>query len=331
MVTYAFLFFLVVIVYPIASLSKYGEVRRMKNNLKLYPLNNNPTKGIYPTSIIQIGAYQKWLKNIKGRNVIVALLDTGVDYYHPNLRNQVIDGYNFSDEGNANCFLDYNGHGTHVAGIIVGKSSLDNLFTGIAPEAKILALKVLDKNGTGKVKSLIDAIHYSIDWIGPNKERVDVINISLGVQKNDILLHNAVKRAVEAQIPIIAAAGNYGDNDNYSNEYSYPGAYKEVIEVGAVDENNIITSFTNTNEEIDIYGPGHQILSTYLDKKLIALSGTSMAAPHITGAIALLIEEQRNTGKSEDERTIFSLLCKNTKSMELDNSKIKGCGALFLT
>ncbi|MEK4539172.1 S8 family peptidase [Peribacillus sp. FSL K6-1552] len=290
-------------------------------------------KDIYLPNIIQIGADHKWDQNITGKNVVVSVLDTGVDELHPNLSGQVIGGLNFTNDyqGDVSIYKDNNGHGTHVSGIITGKFSTDNNVVGVAPEARILALKVLDMNGIGNVKSLIEAIHYSIDWRGPNQEKVEVINISLGVKQNDPELHEAVKKAVEAQIPVVTAAGNYGDGNIFSNEYLYPGAYQEVIEVGAVDRNNKITSFTNTNEQIDIYAPGVHIVSTYLNGDLITYSGTSMAAPHVSGAIALLKDQVRSNRISLNESEIFSLLCKNTKPMNLSNKEIEGCGALYLS
>lgn len=307
----------------------------MNNRVSLYSVKRDTVglKDIYLPNIIQVGATRKWNQNILGKNIIIAVLDTGVDESHPSLNRQVIGGFNFSNDyhGDITIYKDNNGHGTHVAGIIVSKFRSDINVVGVAPEAKILALKVLDMNGIGNVKSLIEAIHYSIDWRGPNQEKVEVINISLGVKNEDPELHAAIKRAVREQIPVVAAAGNYGDGNVFSKEYLYPGAYQEVIEVGAVDGNNSITSFTNTNEQIDIYAPGVQIISSYLNGDTISFSGTSMAVPHVSGAIALLIDQERRKGISLNESEIFSHLCKSTKPMNLSNKEIEGCGALYLS
>lgn len=305
----------------------------MKNCTRLYPIKKTKFKDTYSHNIFQIGANNKWRQNITGKNVIVSVIDTGVDATHPNLKDQVIDGFNFTNDyqGDVSNYNDNNGHGTHVSGIIAAKHCPDNDIVGVSPNAKILALKVLDSTGAGDVSSLIEAIHYAIDWRGPNQEKVGVINISLGIRTENTLLHDAVKRAVKAQIPVVTAAGNFGDGNIFSREYIYPGAYPEVIEVGAVDINNEIAFFTNTNEQIDIYAPGVQIMSSYLKGELISFSGTSMAAPHVSGAIALLIEQSIGKGELLKEKNLFSLLCKSAKPMNLDNKEIEGCGSLYLS
>jgi major intracellular serine protease len=305
----------------------------VNNSIRLYPVKKVDINSEYFPNIIQVGANRKWRQNITGKNVIISVIDTGVDDSHPSLSGQVIGGFNFTNDyqGDISIYKDNNGHGTHVAGIVAGKFQADNEIVGVAPESKILALKVLDVTGEGNIDSLVEAIHYSIDWRGPNQEKVGVINISLGVRDDYFSLHEAIKRAVQAQIPVVAAAGNSGDGNIFSKEYLYPGAYQEVIEVGAVDANNEISSFTNTNENIDIYAPGVQIMSSYINGDLMALSGTSMAAPHVSGAIALLIEQAKKEDDSLTESGIFSHLCKSTKPMNLGNKEIEGCGLLYLS
>lgn len=301
----------------------------MEKKIGLYPIKKrelNYCATISP-NILQIGAVNKWEKRITGKNVVISVIDTGVDDTHPNLTGKIISGYNFTSEhdGQSSVYLDTNGHGTHVAGIIVG-----NGFIGVAPDSKIIALKVLNENGTGKIDDVIKAIDYSINWRGLAGEKVDVINLSLGIKRSNKGLENAVKRAKKANIPIVAASGNSGDGNIHTKEYSYPGYYNEVIEVGAVDTHNNITDFTNTNEEMDILAPGENIHSTYLNKEFLSLSGTSMAAPHVTGAIALIIEEALiNKIDPLNESKILSILCRHTKKIGLGND-IEGCGVLYL-
>lgn len=307
-------------------------MRTITKEIRLYPVNRVEAKEIYSQNIIQIGAQQKWEKGITGKEVIVSVIDTGVDDSHPSLRGQVISGFNFTEDyqGDISIYTDNNGHGTHIAGIIAGKFQSENKILGIAPDSKILALKVLDSGGNGNVEELIEAIYFSIDWRGLEKERVNIINLSLGVKHDNPILLKAIKDAVTAQISVVAAAGNYGDGNNFSEEYLYPGVYQEVIEVGAMNETNEVAFFSNTNEEIDLYAPGVSIKSAYLNNEIVTLSGTSMAVPHVSGAIALLKEQETKTGQKWSEREIFLLLCKNAKSMKLDNPKIAGCGSLYL-
>ena len=169
---------------------------------------------------------------------------------------------------------------THVAGTIAASNSGSGI-VGVAPKAKILALKALSDDGSGNMEDVIEAIRYATEY------GVDVINMSLGGPHSPEL-HEAVKEAVAKGIIICAAAGNDGDGNPRTEEVSYPGMYPEVIEVGAVDYKGRLAYFSNTNHEVDILAPGVQVLSTYLNGQYAKLDGTSMATPHMTGAVALL-------------------------------------------
>jgi major intracellular serine protease len=181
--------------------------------------------------------------------------------------------------GGTNDYTDQNGHGTHVSGIILG----------VAPEAKILAMKI------DAVGGLAQAINFATEWCGNNGEKVSVMNISQSVQMDNIGLNMAVKNAVDAGIVIVAAAGNYGDGNISTNECIYPGAYPEVVEVGAIDQNGQLAEFTDTNPEIDFVAPGVDVKSTMVFGNYSTLSGTSQATPHTAGVFALVrdyIEKQ---------------------------------------
>lgn len=303
----------------------------MNNHTCLYPTERNKRCiNDLPKNIVQVGAIHKWNKNITGKGVIVSVIDTGVDDTHPNLSGQVIGGFNFTKDYQSDpaIYMDNNGHGTHVAGVISGKFHQDNGLIGVAPDSKILALKALNSKGIGSVETLIEAIYYSMNWRGPRQEKVNIINLSIGIKNNDPKLYSAILDTVKANIPVVTASGNYGDGNNFSYEFLYPGSYSEVIEVGAVNESAKIAPFTNTNEAIDIYAPGVAITSTYLNGQTISMSGTSMAAPHVSGAIALLIEQEIQLKHNHEK--LFSTLCNSTKSITIDNKKIAGCGALYL-
>lgn len=255
-----------------------------------------------PEGVRMIQAPAVWEKAQFGRGNVVAILDTGCQPDHPDLQSQIIGGQNFTADfnGDPDNFNDNNGHGTHVAGTVAASLREGGGVAGVAPEAQMLIVKVLNGEGSGDYAGIISGIHYAIDWTGPNGEKTDVISMSLGGPENVPELHEAVKRAVDAGIPIVCAAGNEGDDSPVTNEYAYPGAYAEVIQVGAVNFERKIASFSNTNDEIDLVAPGVHIYSTYPGGKYATLSGTSMATPHVTGALALI----KNIAEEEFSRKL---------------------------
>ncbi|WP_373285705.1 S8 family peptidase [Pullulanibacillus camelliae] len=242
-----------------------------------------------PKGIELIQAPEIWDESKKGKGVVVAVIDTGVQTDHPDLADRIIGGYNFTSDydNDPNNFYDNNGHGTHVSGTIAASEN-DQGVVGVAPEASILALKVLTSEGSGQYDWIIKGIQYATNWKGAGGERVGVISMSLGGPEDVPEMHQAIIEAVNSGIPVVVAAGNEGDNREDTFEYSYPGSYNEVIEVGAVDLDLKLASFSDTNTEVDVVAPGVQILSTYPQNKYAVLSGTSMATPHVSGAIALL-------------------------------------------
>lgn len=296
-----------------------------KSEIKLIPIttmSRSMTAEQVPSNIEQIGVKYKWSKGYTGKGNVIALIDTGCDVNHPDLADRVIGGYNFTNEhnGNISVFNDTNGHGTHVAGIIAGSINRHGI-VGVAPNSKLLILKVLNSTGGGSIGNLIDAIHYAIDWIGPSGEKVKVISLSLGTKYPSADLHTAIKRAVNNNIPIVAASGNDGDGNIDTNEYRYPAAYEDVIEVGAIDSKNQIAFFSNTNQLVDIYAPGVNIQSTFLEQKFANLSGTSMAAPHVAGVLSLLIEEYESVlNRIPNEEEIFKILMKHTRATLVKNN-----------
>ncbi|TKI66440.1 intracellular serine protease [Lysinibacillus mangiferihumi] len=265
-------------------------------------------------NITSINAKNFWVQGYKGKGVVVAILDTGCNSHHIDLKDRLIGGYNFTKEfnGDVTIFDDLDGHGTHVAGII-GASFNDTGIVGVAPEVSLLVLKVLESNGVGNVDSLVKAINYAINWRGLNNERVDIISMSLGLRTSKDSLHNAIKQAIKSDIAVVVASGNEGDDNFFTAEYSYPAGYEEVIAVGAVDKNNRVANFSNTNKQVDIYAPGVSIKSTFLNGDFTNLSGTSMAVPHVTGALALLINKYENlTNSRPTESDLFKYLMQHT-------------------
>lgn len=232
-----------------------------------------------------VEANMLWKKADYGKDTILAVLDTGCDRNHPGIKGKIIDGYNFTaDYKDPFNFEDNHYHGTHVAGSIVGEAAG---FWGVAPGSRLLIVKVIDQHGRSDIATLIRALSYVLEWRGPNKEKVDLIVMSLGSRKHDPALYDIIRLITQSQILIIAAAGNQGDGNTRTDEYSFPGAYSEVVQVGAVDENLEPAYFSNCNAQLDLVAQGLNIYST-VPKGFAFLSGTSCAVPMVAGVAALL-------------------------------------------
>lgn len=284
---------------------------------------NTTTKKSRYLKSIQVENF--WSQGYKGKDIVIAVIDTGCDINHPDLRGKIIDGYNFTEEqqGNIKSYHDFNGHGTHVSGIIVGKN------TGVAPDSKILSLKILDQDGNGKVENLIKAIHYALEWKGPHNEKVRVICLSLGSKENNLDLHKSIKEAIKKQVSVVVASGNDGDGTDETH-VRYPGYYNEVIEVGALDYSNQIARFSNHNNQLDLVAPGTKVYSTYLDGEFREMSGTSMAAPFVAGSLALIIQGMEDKFQRRlSETEVYGQLIKRTSAVT-GNYLLEGNGGIKL-
>jgi major intracellular serine protease len=281
-----------------------------------------------PYGIEMINAPAFWKEGEMGEGIVVAVLDTGCDLKHPELKNRIIGGRNFVS-GKPDDYSDAHYHGTHVAGTIAAALNYAGV-AGVAPNVKLLICRVLDKNGSGTYKGIIDAINFAVDWRGPAGEQVRVISMSLGGPSDVKELHESIQQAVAKDVMVVCAAGNEGDSSDSTNEYAYPGAYKEVVQVGAVDSKQKLAEFSNTNDEIDLVAPGVDVLSTYPGRKYAKLSGTSMATPHVSGAAALLVaREERAFGRRLTEPEMYAQLVKNTVTIGL-SKQAEGNGLLVL-
>jgi subtilisin len=234
---------------------------------------SQPTE-VLPWGIDRIDAELVWPLGNTANPIKVGIIDTGISNKHPDLLANIKGGVNTINPLKG--WNDDNGHGSHVAGIV---AALDNDIgvIGVGPQIDLYAIKVLGANGSGYLSDVIEGIQWAI------ANNMQVINMSLGTASDIQSLHDAVITAKNAGIVVVAAAGNSG------GAVSYPAAYPEVIAVSATDENNVLASWSSRGPEVDLAAPGVDIYSTYKGTGYATLSGTSMAAPHVSGSAALVL------------------------------------------
>lgn len=256
-----------------------------------------------------INAPQAWNTQMGSEDVVVAVIDSGVDYEHPDLEDNMwtnseeIAGNSKDDDGNGYVDdvygydwidsdsdpMDDNSHGTHVAGIIgaVGDNELG--VTGVSPEVSIMALRFMDADGNGTTSGVAQAITYAAD------NGADIINASFAGTSSSVLMEEAIEYASDKGVLFVAAAGNSGeDNDETPN---YPASYDidNILAVAATDSEDELASFSNYGAtSVDMAAPGVSILSTVPDEDYETMSGTSMATPHVVGAAAVLLAQRPN-------------------------------------
>jgi subtilisin family serine protease len=273
----------------IEALKKNPNITNVELDSKVYALDTELDNS---WGVKRIGAGNVHTSN-KGTDIKVAIIDTGIDYTHPDLDANYVDGYDFVNGDDDP--MDDHGHGTHVAGIIAAE---DNGFgvVGVAPEAKLYALKVLDSDGSGYVSEVIFAIQWASDPDGDGSasDRLDIINMSLGADKGNIFLKWACNLAYDDGLLIVAAAGN-----DYGGAVDYPAAYDSVIAVSATGSNDELAWFSSTGKQVELAAPGVSIKSTLLGEGYGEKSGTSMASPHVAGVVALVWAV--NTGWENDD------------------------------
>jgi thermitase len=216
-----------------------------------------------------------WAVTKGSKDIIVAVVDTGVDMDHPDLKNQLISGFNTVDKESPP--MDDVGHGTHVAGVIGATINNRIGVAGMSWYNPIMPIKVLDQTGAGSTYAVAQGIIWATD------HGAKVINLSLGNYADANFLHDAIQYAYDQDVVLIAASGN----DN-TEQPGYPAAYPEVFAVAAVDAQRKKAVFSNYGEYIDVAAPGVNIASTYPHNQYAALSGTSMASPHVTALAALI-------------------------------------------
>ena len=223
------------------------------------------------------------VQGVSGKKVKVALLDSGVSYISALENVNCVDltaGEEGDEAGFSDAlFHDNSGHGTAMAGLIAADAP-DGSLTGINPDADLYSVKILDENLQAPVSKAVEGIYWGIE------NHVDIINMSFGTEVNSEALHSAVKAAADAGILLVAAAGN-----NAGKGILYPAAYPEVIAVGATTSDGTVLSGAASGNELELFAPGSQIISTGMVDGYTTGSGTSLATAEVTGITSLLLAQ----------------------------------------
>ncbi|KAB7707442.1 S8 family serine peptidase [Bacillus aerolatus] len=228
---------------------------------------------------------------LTGKGVKIGILDSGIDTKHPDLK--VAGGACLMTilrmDGCKNSYNDDNGHGTHVAGVIAAKNNSIGV-VGVAPDAQVYSVKVLDKFGEGTTSTIMAGVEWAI------KNKLDVINISITSPYEDSNLRRMIKRAYDSGILVVAAAGNEGPPlTGEPSSVQYPAKFDEVIAVASINEKRMHGPLSSIGKEVELTAPGEKVYSTYPTALKASgyetLSGTSMASPYVVGLAALYKEK----------------------------------------
>ncbi|MTI85054.1 MAG: serine protease [Firmicutes bacterium] len=304
-------------------------------------------KAVLDVASPTVGSPPLWDKNVDGKGIVVAVLDTGI-FHHPDLSDRIKDFVDLINQKTDT--YDDNGHGTHVAGDIASSGiQSELLFRGPAPEAQLVGVKVLDKMGSGSISTVIEGIQWCVD----NKDTtgISVLNMSLGAAATESYTNDPVCQAVEkawrAGLVVCVAAGNDGPQPQTIGS---PGIDPIIITVGALDdagtiesEDDRVAGFSSRGPTIDgltkpdVIAPGNNIISlrspgSMLDKKsrdgrvnewYTSLSGTSMATPVCAGVVAQML--QANGSLTPDQ--VKASLMESARTLDLDPN-IQGAGII---
>ncbi|SNZ03807.1 Subtilase family protein [Terribacillus aidingensis] len=261
----------------IEKLKRDPDIKFVENDVTFRIAENGetPFQVIEQWNLASIHAASAWETGLTGKGVKVAVMDSGISP-HPELA--IAGGYAAVDYTTS--YADDKGHGTHVAGIIGAKHDQQGI-DGIAPDAALFAVKVLDEKGEGTLSDLLEGI----DWAIAND--MDIVNLSIGSADTRQAMEDAMEKAYQAGILLVSASGNEGAG----HPVEYPAAYDAVIGVSATDVHNNIAAFSTVGREVEFAAPGKDIASTYLDSEYKLMSGTSQATSHVTAMLALLKQQ----------------------------------------
>ncbi|MDJ1422442.1 MAG: S8 family serine peptidase [Candidatus Methanoperedens sp.] len=282
----------------IAAKLPEGEIEKMKKDPKVAYIEDDKVfkaTDEYTSSwgVQYIGSSMVHNQSITGTGVKIAVLDTGIDYNHEDLKENYKGGYDFVfndlDPMDDSTGPYINSHGTHVSGIIAAEKNGAGV-VGVAPNADIYAIKVLNGGGSGLASWIISGIEWAVD------NNMSIATMSLG-GPDDISIRNAVDNAYNAGVLLIASAGNTN-----GGSVTYPAAYDSVIAITATDVTGQKASFSSVGPEIELAAPGVGIYSTIIGNGYDYKNGTSMAAPHVAGVAALIFSTDFNDVNGDGKR-----------------------------
>jgi subtilisin family serine protease len=289
-----------------------------------------------------VAALKAWLKTQGSDKVVVAVLDTGVDYTHPDLVENIWhrpenvpqykddelgtfdDDRGFNAADNQSDPMDENGHGTHCAGIIGAEGDNSEGIAGVNWKVRIMPLKFLGRGGFGTTKDAIEAINYAIDR-KRNGVNIKVISASWGSPAYSKALEDTIRAAGEEGILFVAAAGNNGTSNDKNPHFPSNFALPNVISVAALDRSDQLASFSNFGiKTVHVAAPGKDILSTWLNDQYREASGTSMATPYVSGVAALVLASEPNLSVEK----LRERLLKSVDKIDALNGRVESGGRI---
>jgi subtilisin family serine protease len=264
-----------------------------------------------PNGFAALNLTSDYRSSYTGEGVNIAILDTGIDTDHPDLN--VMGGVCVLNDFCTNGYMDDNGHGTHVAGILAALDN-DKGILGVAPDANLYSVKAMDSTGSGTTSTILSGVEWAID------NNIDILNMSITTEKDDDALKKIIDQAYSEGLLIVAAAGNNGTSYGEEDTILFPARYTNVIAVGAINNQNNRVSLSATGPALEIMAPGYNIYSTVpklsdsfdgIRDGYSYMTGTSMAAPYISGLLALYKEQYSHFSNTQ----IRELLTTNVKDL----------------
>ncbi|SDW32471.1 S8 family peptidase [Paenibacillus sp. CF384] len=293
-----------------ASLSTRTRTNSRTHAARKAKLHSDTSSSNLGWNLSQIEANKVW-SSTKGKGAGIAIIDTGIAK-HSDLR--IYGGVNTMG---GSSYKDDNGHGTHVAGIAAAIGA-NGIIQGVAPRARLYAVKALDASGAGYVSDIIKGIDWCIS------KKIPIINMSLGLEgETSSALKEAVQRARQNGIIVVASAGNSGTS---TGRIDQPARYSSALAVAASTRNGKVANYSSRGYGIDVTAPGSYIKSTSLGGGYQVLSGTSMSSPHVAGGVALLKSLDPSIGPS----TITKRLRASAKRISNYSYKAQGYGIMQL-